>query len=282
MTPSFTWHASADVLAVFAVDPAGVDDATAASIETHLLVCADCRNDVARLADPALAAATWSAVADRIDAPPARALERVLLRLGVPSGPARLAAATPGLRVSGATAIIGLTAIAVLAARYVDAQGPFLVLAPLVPLVAVALTFAVATDPGGEAGVATPLHGAGLAIRRATAVLALAFVVLAAGALALPDLGSAPLGWILPAGALAVGSLAVGTWMRIELALAALAATWLANVALVRYLDGPERPFADTAPFTAAGQAVALALTVTAVIVLAVRADRYSTLEART
>ena len=282
MIPASTWHAGADVLARFAADPAGVDDATAASLETHLVACARCRHDLARLADPALAATSWDAVADRIDAPPARALESVLLRLGVRSGPARLAAATSGLRLSGISAVIGLTAVAVLAAGYADAQGPFLLLAPLVPLVAVALTFAAATDPGGETGIATPLHGVGLTIRRATAVLVLAFLVLAAGALALPDLGAAPLRWMLPAAALAVGGLAVGTWMRIELALGALAAMWLGGVALVRYLDGFDRPFADTAPFSPAGQALALALVVAAAAVLAVRADRYSTLEART
>jgi len=279
MTTS-TWHAPPAVLARFAQDPAAVDPATAASVETHLVACAHCRSELAALSDPTMAAASWDAVADRIDRPRASLLERVLEVLGLRSGPARLAAATPGLRLSGLSAVAGLTALAVAAARHADAHGPFLAVAPLVPLVAVALTFAAATDPGGEAGVATAVHGAGLAVRRAVAVLVLAFAVLGAGVLALPALGSAPLGWVLPATALAVGSLALGTWVRLEVALAGLAGTWLAGVGIVRYLEGIERPFADTALFTAAGQALALTLTVAGAVVLAARADRYSTMEA--
>lgn len=281
MTTSATWHAGRDVLARFANDPGAVDDATAASLESHLVACAQCRADVARLADPALAAASWDAVVDRIDRPRASLLERVLQLLGMRSGLARLAAATPGLRLSGVTAVAGLTAAAVAAARTVDAGGPFLLIAPLVPLAAVALTFAAATDPGGEAGVATPVHGTGLAMRRAAAVLLLTFAVLGLGALALPELGSAPLAWALPAAALAVGSLALGTWVRLEVAIGGLAATWVLGVGLLRVREGLHRPFDEIPLFTTTGQGLALAVTVAAGLVLAARADRYATMEAR-
>ncbi|HWH33768.1 MAG TPA: hypothetical protein VNT56_00425 [Acidimicrobiales bacterium] len=281
MTTSATWHAGPDVLARFANDPAAVDGATAASLESHLVACAQCRAEVARLADPALAVASWDAVADRTDRPRLSLLEQVLQLLGARSGLARLAAATPGLRLSGVTAVGGLTAAAVAAAYTMDAGGPFLLIAPLVPLAAVALTFAAATDPAGEAGVATPVHGAGLAMRRAAAVLVLAFAVLGLGAVALPELGSAPLAWVLPAAALAVGSLALGTWVRLEVAVAGLAATWMAGVGLIRVSEGLRRPFDEIALFTATGQGLALAVTVAAGLVLAVRADRYATMEAR-
>ena len=56
------WHASAAVLDRFARDPAGLDAATAASVETHLVACADCRSAVARAADPSFAAGTWAAI----------------------------------------------------------------------------------------------------------------------------------------------------------------------------------------------------------------------------
>lgn len=280
MTTSASWHAPRDVLTRFAHDPAGVDTATAASVETHLVACAGCRAELARLADPAMTAASWDAIADRIDRPRASLLQRILELVGVSSGSARLAAATPGLRLSGLTAVIGLTALAVVVARHADAHGPFLAVAPLVPLAAVALTFAAAVDPGGEAGVATAVHGAGLAVRRAVAVLVLAFAVLGTGALALPAFGSTPLGWVLPATALATGSLALGTWVRIEIALAGLAGAWATGVGILRYLEGIERPFADVALFSPAGQGLALALTVAGALVLAARADRYSTMEA--
>ena len=281
MTTS-AWHAPSEVLTRFAHDPVGVDDATAASIETHLVACDRCRAELARHADPALVVTSWDAVADRIDRPRASLLERVLQFLGARSGPARLVAATPGLRLSGFFAVAGLTALAVAAARHADAAGPFLLVAPLVPLLGVALTFAAASDPGGEAGVATAVHGAGLVVRRAMAVLALAFTVLGIGAIALPELGSTPLGWILPASALALGGLALGTWVRLEVAVSGLVVAWIVGLGVVRYLAGAGRPLADTALFTPMGQGLALAVTVAAIVVLAARADRYSTLEAST
>lgn len=280
MTTSTVWHAPRDVLARFAVEPAAVDAATAASVEAHLVACATCRSELARLADPELVAASWEGVADRIDRPRASLLERALELLGVGSGPARLVAATPGLRLSGVAAVIALTALAVVAARNADADGPFLAVAPLVPLAAVALTFAAARDPGGEAGVATAIHGAGLALRRAVAVLALAFSVLGLGALGLPTLGPTPLGWVLPALALASASLALGTWFRIEPVLVGLAGAWLSGVGVLRYLEGIERPFADSALFAAGGQALALAVALAGIAALGARADRYSTVEA--
>ena len=279
MTTS-TWHAPPAVLARFVHDPAAIDAATAASIETHLVACAECRAGLAARSDPAVAAASWDAVADRIDRPRASVFERMLQLVGVHSGPARLAAATPGLRLSGVTAVVGLTAVAVAAARHADAHGPFLAVAPLVPLAAVALTFAAATDPGGEAGIATAVHGAGLALRRAVAVLVLAFAVLGIGALALPGLGAAPLGWVLPATALAIGSLALGTWVRLELAVAGLAGAWLTTIGVLRYLDGVDRPVTESAAFTGVGQALAVALAAAGVVILAARRDRYSTMEA--
>lgn len=280
MTTS-TWHAAPDALARFALDPAGLDDSSAASIETHLVTCDRCRAEVARLADPARTATSWDAVADRIDRPRVSLIQHVLQFLGISSGSARLAAATPGLRLSGVGAVAALTALAVAAARNAEASGPFLVLAPLIPLAAVALTFAATADPAGETGLATPLHGGGLVMRRAAAVLVLAFAVLAIGAVAAPSLGPAPLAWILPGTAISLGSLALATWVRVESAACGLAVAWITALGVARYLDGFDAPVASTALFAPAGQAVALTLTLLALAVVMARADRFSTLEAR-
>ena len=280
MTTPPDWHAPTAVLVQFARDPVSVDDVTAASVEAHLLACDRCRAAVAGAVPQPRRDASWSAVADAIDRPRTSVLERALLAIGVRSGTARLAAATPGLRASGVAAVAGLTAIAVAAARYVDGGGPFLVAAPLVPLAAVALTFSPVADPGGEAGVATPVHGTALALRRAVAVCAVAFAVLAVGALAVPSLGSAPLGWVLPAAALATGSLALATWVRVELAVGGLATIWVVAIGIVRVIDKAEGPLSDGAPFTTAGQLTTLLLAAIAAVILARRADRYATLEA--
>ena len=169
-------------------------------------------------AAPALAATSWAAIADRIDRPRPTLLERFLRRLGIGSGTGRLLAATPALQLAGLAAVAAVALAAGMLSRTVGANGLFLVLAPLVPLAAVAASFAPAADPAGEAGVGTPLHGAGLVLRRAGAVLAVTFGLLGVAALALPDLGPAAAAWVLPALALTLGSLALGTWLRVEVA----------------------------------------------------------------
>jgi len=274
------WHAPPDLLARFAHNPAALDDMTAASVEAHLVVCADCRGQMTAAASPALVTASWDAIADRIDQPRPALLERVLHRIGVGRGLGRLLAATPALQGAGLLAICVLAAGAVVLSLTADAEGPFLVLAPLVPLAAVAASFAPAADPAGEAGVATPMHGAGLVIRRAIAVVGINFGVLGAAALALPDLGPAAAAWVLPALALALGTLALGAWMRVEVAVAVLSSAWLLGVSSVWWLAGRDIPLADSATFSVTGQVTALAAAVAAATIAAARRDHFATLEA--
>jgi hypothetical protein len=231
-------------------------------------------------ADPALVAGSWAALADRIDAPRPTLLERLLHRLGMNSGVARLLAATPALQAVGLSTIAALAAAAVVLSRTADAEGPFLVLAPLAPLVAVAASFATTSDPVGEAGVATPLHGAGLVVRRAIAILGVSFGLLAVAALALPDLGPAAAAWILPALALAVAALACGTWMRVEVAVGALAGAWVLTVWSAWWLDGHAGAVSDSVTFAAAGQMAAVVVAAAAAALVIARRDRFATLEA--
>lgn len=273
------WHVPPALLAGFAGDCGTVDDVTAASIDAHLLACADCRRALTTAAAPSLAATSWAAVADRIDRPRSTVLERLLRRLGMSSGTVRLLGATPALQAAGLIAVAIVAVTAGVLSRTADADGIFLVLAPLVPLAAVAASFATAADPGGEAGVATALHGAGLVLRRASAVLAVNLGLLGAAALALPDLGPSAAAWVLPSLALALGALALGTWLRAEVAVATLAGGWLVTVWSLWWLAGHDIAVADSATFAASGQLVALAAVAAAVTVLVARRDRFATLE---
>ena len=274
------WHATSSLLARFAQSPASVDDVTAASVESHLVACHECRSRLAAAA-PLDVAASWDAVADRIDRPRTSLAERLLERLGIGGGTARLVGATPGLWLAGLIAVAALAVAAVVASRTADAAGPFLVLAPLVPLVAVAGAFAPAADPAGEAGLATPLYGLGLALRRAAAVVTTTFALLTVTALAVPEVGAESAAWVLPALALALGSLALGTWWRVEVCTAALALAWVAATASVRVVQGRRFTVADSLVFAAPGQVAALALALLAGAVLVARSDRYATMEAR-
>lgn len=274
------WHVPGSLLAPFVEDPRRVDDTVAASVEAHLVACAQCRQQLRAGTDPATLAQSWNAVADRVDRPRAGMLERLLEGAGLHSGLGRLVAATPGLRLAGLVAIAVVAAGAALASRASGADGPFLVLAPLAPLAAVAASFVPTADPAGEAGMATPLWGAALVLRRALVVLVVTFGVLAAASLALPGLDARSAGWVLPALALSLGALALATWIRVEVAAAGLAAAWLAVVFSTRWLADHDAAFVDAAVFEQAGQLAALAAAVIAAALIHTRRGRLSTLEA--
>lgn len=274
------WHIPQQLLTRFVSAPEALDEATAASVEAHLIGCADCRIEVRRAADPAELAASWGLVADRIDRPAPLVVERVLRRLGVREGMARLVSATPALTGAWFVAVVAIATAAVVVARSTGTDGPYLVLAPLGPLAAVGITFLATSDPAGEAGVTSPLQGFALTLRRAVAVLVPTFLVLAVLGLALPGYGGA-IQWILPALALSVGSLAVGTWLRVEVASVGLGVLWVATVTALRRIEGPDVALAETAAFGPAGQLTCLALAVLAAVVVVQRSERYSTLEAR-
>jgi hypothetical protein len=273
------WHASPALLTRFLVDPRAVDATTAASLEAHLIGCSHCRLALGTKADPAAVSASWDAIADRIDVPRPHAVQGLLARLGVDSAQARLLTATPALQTAGLGAVVLIAASAVFAARIADALGPFLVAAPLVPLATVAAAFAPSADPIGEVGVATPLNGLGLVVRRAVAALGVTFVILGLAALAVPGFGPHAAAWALPGLALAISALALGTWVRIEAAVAVLAAAWITVVCVVWFLSQRE-PLDDTAMFAIAGQVASLAVAGVAAVVALARRERFSTLEA--
>jgi hypothetical protein len=270
------WHASPNLLARFLNAPDTIDAMAAASIEAHLVMCQQCRRQLTRAADPVMAAISWDGIADRIDRPRATLLERVLGRFGISSGLARLLVATPSLQAAGLAVIALVAAAAALVSRTTGAEGPFLVLAPLVPLGAVAAAFAPPSDPSGEAGLTTPLHGAGLIVRRTIAILGVTFGLLGTAALALPELGVSAAAWALPALALSIGALALGTWLRIEVAVSVLAAGWLATVGAVWWAVGSAGPVVDSATFATTGQTAAIAVALIAAVTVGARRDRFA------
>jgi hypothetical protein len=275
-----TWHASADVLVRFARTPESLDDVTASSVEQHLVGCADCRSVVAGAADVVALRQSWAEVADVIDRPRTTFAERTLDRFGVPAGVARVVAATPGLRVAWLATTVALAVAAIATARDSGSDAPFLVLAPLLPLGSVLLAFLPTEEPAGEAASATPMYGASLLMRRALAVLAPTFVILAVAGLAQPHLTAGGALWILPGLALVLGSLALATVIRVALAAATLAMSWLGVLVSVSALDGRSIPVAKTAVFGPVGQALALALALVFAAGLYLRRDRFSTMEA--
>lgn len=273
-----TWHAPPDVLTRFARAAETLDEVTASSVEQHLVACAECRATVAGAVAPLALQGTWAEVADAIDRPRATVVERLLARLGLADDVARVVGATPGVQVAWLAATVLLAGATVAISRGHGTEAPFLAVAPLLPLGAVLLTFLPTEEPGGEAATATPRYGAGVLLWRALAALVPSFLVLGLAAVALPDLLDGAR-WLLPGLALALGALALATYVRPVVGIAALAAAWVVGLTAVRALEGRQVPLATTFVFSPEGQLLAAALATLAAGLLCLRRDRFSALE---
>jgi len=182
------------------------------SIEAHLAACGQCRYRLADVADPALVRAGWARLDAELDAPRPGPVESMLVRLGVHEHTARLLAATPVLRwswLAAVTVTLVLAATAAHLAQGMAAPLPFLAVAPLLPLVGVAVSFGPGVDPTYELAVVAPLHTFRLLLLRCAAVLGTTTVLSAAVIPALPGSGPVVLAWLLPALVLTLLSLAL-------------------------------------------------------------------------
>jgi hypothetical protein len=275
-----SWHAEPHLLARYATEPDSLDEVSASSLEAHLLDCEQCRCLVADAADPATLSASWSAIVDVVDRPRPSIPERVLA-LFFPDDMARVVAATPALQLSWFAAVIAVIAAVVAASRSVDDLTPFLAIAPLVPLAGVAVSFGPTPDPAGEVALATPMHGAGLVLRRTVIVLATSLVVLVAGTVALPGLEWRAAGWILPAIGLSLVALAFSTWLAPLTATVTAAIVWEVAVVTSGVVDRIPRNVADGPLFGPFGQLTFALLIPIALAALGARQFRLSTMEAR-
>jgi len=264
-----TWHADATELARYATGT--VDDATASSVEAHLVSCSACRAQVATHVEPLRTEQVWSGVIDAIDRPRPRLAERLLRRLGVSDGTARLLAATPSLQLSWLAAVAVALAFSVVAAQ----AGPkglalFLIVAPLVPLAGVAAAFGPELDRSHEISAATPMAGCRLLLLRGAAVFASTVLLSGLGALALPGLHWTSAAWILPALSLTLAALSLATFTSVERAAAAVAVFWVSAVSVAAY--GPRDWMAA---FGTTGQIWSLAVIAVAAMVIIQRRDAF-------
>lgn len=132
------------------------------AVEAHLARCSDCRNAVP--ADEAWLDRSWDALLEVVDSPRRSPLEWLFARLGLPEHRARLLAATPALRRAWLTATVAVLAFAVLAAHLAESGWPlltFLLVAPVLPVLAVATAYGPRVDPMHEITATTPTAGPG-------------------------------------------------------------------------------------------------------------------------
>lgn len=202
--------------------------------------------------------ANWRAISLELDAPPVPRIERALRSLRVPAHVTRLVVATPSLRRAwflalGLVALVGFT----LQPTADNTSSPllFLMIAPLAPLLGVALAYGPNADPAYEAHLATPTRGLRLLAIRSTTVVVIAAVLLTLVALtnevSRPWAGA----WLLPSIALTTSSLAAMTRLAPRTATMSVTVVWVAVVLITRAAAD-----SDLAAFRPVGQILAAAV----------------------
>jgi hypothetical protein len=253
-----TWHASTELLRGYA----GGNDLAADvawAVEVHLESCADCRARLAAEAGPVtpLLDQVWA----NLDPAPEPAPVRRFRWLATWATPAM----GPWLAM---TAVVAL--LALLADRLIGEPFPSLalLLAPIAPVAGVAAAWARGLDPAHELVAATPRAGLYLVLRRTLAVLAVVIPLLAV------TTWTSPLRWLLPCLAFTVATLALGGFVGVRRAAAALAGGWALLVVGPSVITA--RPPAVLEP---AALGVWAAVLVAGVAVLRLRSGVYTRLE---
>ena len=256
------WHADPASLDRYAQGLSG--PASSASIEAHLLACAQCRSVVSDAVPVARLDAIWAEVAETVDSPRRRLPERLLVRLGVPDHTARLIAATPSLTTSWLLAVGFALGFALLAAQ----SGPrgvllFLALAPVLPVAGVAAAYGREGDPTYDVALASPYSAFRLVLLRTAAVLVSTLCLAGLAALLLPVTPAVALAWLLPALALSGATLALSSRATAPVAAGLVVAVWLATVlSAFRSTGSPYAAFGLT------GQVVCLGALLVSVVLI--------------
>src|SRR5262245_38013756 len=230
------WHLDDDTLRRYVER---VDSlAEGASVEQHLLSCAQCRAKVNAAVDVIDLAAVWDRTRDTLEVPRPSGFERLLRAAGLPAHEARLVAVASAFRGAWLVGAAAVLAFAALAAAVGHARGVwlFLAVAPVVPCLVVASSYDPWLDPALEPELVTPYPALRLILLRTIAVLALALPVVLLLGLVIP--GDAPFGWLLPAVGFVAVVLAASTWVSPLRAAVAVSSAWLALVSLLATRSG--------------------------------------------
>lgn len=230
-----SWHVEPHTWKAYAAGR--LDPVAEGSIEAHVTGCAQCRDAVRTTVPTAQTTAVWDAVRTTIAEPVLPAPLRLLRRLGVPTHDLVVVSAADSLLVPWAATVgfallsaclVGLTGLSP-----TNQDAAFLGLAPLAPVLAVALAYD-ALDPLREVCLATPYSTLRLALLRATATLAVAVPATLAIGLVVPGMQDLALAWLLPSLGLTTAVLVLLTWLEAPYAGALVGGAWVALVVVLR------------------------------------------------
>ena len=260
------WHADPALLSRYL--DGSLDAVTGASVEQHVSRCPTCRAAVASLLEPQLVERTWAGIREAVERPTLPSVLRLARRCGLREPTAVLLAGAASLRGAWLVGAFLSLSFATFAA-YVSggtALAPFLLVAPLAPVLGVAAAYGPRQDPL-EALVATAPYGrTRLFLLRTAAVLVSVLPVTALLGLAVPGPPWLAAAWLGPALALVPVLLALAGFVGPRASAAVVSLGWSSVVlASTRGID-------PTWPVQAAQQSVYLVLGVAACAVIAIRA----------
>ncbi|MFI0029888.1 zf-HC2 domain-containing protein [Streptomyces albidoflavus] len=210
-------------------------------VERHVEGCGACAARVsaaarASTAGPTLAAVRSALLAEVAGLSPARQETAPPVPVRPPGRWTRLRwAAGPALRGPRLPAVAGVCLVALVLAHggaFPQARTALLLLAPLLPLAGVALSYGPHTDPLHELTATSPGGGLRLLLVRSAAVLAVCVPALTVAGALLPAVegGPGPAAWLLPALALTLGALALGSYLGCRNAAAVAGGLWSLGV----------------------------------------------------
>lgn len=266
-----TWHIGGGQLDAYLAGH--VDATSAASVEAHLVACAECRSQLARRTPATSLASSWQGVARRIDAEPTGRTARVLTRAGVDERHVRLLAPTVPLRLAWLGAILAAACSASLLVRDAPAGGSigalaYLTVAAIVPLAAVAASLSAASEPAPEVAVAAPLAAARITGLRAGVVLVVTVLLTLGAGVFVPGPWTEAALWLLPSLAMCALTTALSGRVGPGRAAAAVGLVWLGGVGIWGAVTDDR-----LAPFRTGPQLLYLALAVLAGVVLVRRPE---------
>ena len=260
------WHAPPSLLSSYVAG--ALDAVSGASVEQHVNHCETCRTAMGQLLDPHLVERTWAGIRDAVERPRLPYALELARRCGLPEPTAVLLAAAASLRGAWLVGAFLSLSFATLAAYVTGgtALAPFLLVAPLAPVLGVAAAYGPRQDPL-EALVATAPYGrTRLILLRTIAVLVSVLPVTALLGLAVPGPPWLAAAWLGPALAMVPVLLALAGFVGPRAGAVVVSLGW-SSVVLVstRGLD-------PTWPVEATQQGVYLGLGLAACAVIAVRA----------
>ena len=225
-----TWHTDDTLLDAYVAG--ALDALEGASVEQHLLVCTECRARMAGVVDPVSLELGWDRVRTGMERPLQPVTIRLARKLGLTEPSSILLTASASLRTAWLSASFIALGFAVIATNFTDGNSvwPFLLVAPLVPVIGVAASYGPAGDPLENLIVTSPYGRQRLIMVRTLGVLVTSLPAAFGLGLLLPGPEWIAAAWLGPALAMVPILLAVAAFVGPRAAASILALAWSATV----------------------------------------------------